>query len=247
MIKLTRRRDKKYLKIDYLLPILIFISGLMMFLVSRSLFANSPDVLSFSTIGVSVFEKFLNKKVNKDAEFEKLKNSFAEQGNKFGFYIEDISTGKTYAYNENVKIYAASMYKFPVAVTVLNEIQKKNMALTTELTYTQADFEGGTGSINRNSFGTIFSIEQLLTNLIDYSDNVAQNILLHRISKPQVGALINQNLDSTSGSLFAAENVTSPAEMGNFLKNIYKGEQLTQENKNLLFIFIQTFFNELIT
>ena len=235
MIKFTRRRDKKYLKIDLLLPFLVLFSCVITFVFVRSLFVSSSDVLSFSTISFSAFEKFLTKKVDKDNEFEKLKARLDEQGNKYSLYIEDLVTGKTYTYNPNQKIYAASVYKMPVAVTILNEIEKGNLSLTTELTYTQQDFEGGTGVLSGNRFGTLFSVEQLLTNLIDHSDNVAQNILLHRVSKAQIGALINQVNGTPSGSSFAGENIAASAEVATFIKNIYKGDTLTQENKNLLF------------
>ncbi|RJR26462.1 serine hydrolase [candidate division WWE3 bacterium] len=249
MIKWTRRRDKKYLKIDRIVPLLILISVVSVLLLARSLFLESSDVLSFSTIGFSVFEKFLSgNRIDKDKEFEALKKVLEQQGTKYSLYIEDLATGKTYAYNAQERTYAASMYKVPVAAAVLKSIQDRNLSFTTELIYAQSDYADGTGVINRNQFGTKFSVEQLLTHLLDDSDNTAQNMLLRKVSKAQVGTLISQNIDNPSQSIFAAENTATATEMATFLKNMYKKDVLTQENKNFLFNEMkQTAFDDRIT
>lgn len=174
-------------------------------------------------------------KNNADDIFVELTTQLEMRGSKYSLYIENLNTGKKYEYKSGTEMYGASLFKVPVAVAVLKEIQDGNISFDTKLSYSDENYQEGTGIITGSDNGVQFSVRNLIKYLIDHSDNSAQSMIINKIGEQKVSNVVLQNSSAKGNTVFVFENIVSTADMSDFLKNVYIGTTLTQDNKNLLF------------
>jgi len=165
-------------------------------------------------------------------EFNKLTNTIENEKGNYSLYIKNLKTNKTYTYNSNNIYYAASLYKLPVGVAVLKQIQEGKISFTTSLPYLPKHYTDGTGYINQSNYGTMYTVDQLLTALYKDSDNVAQEMLLDLIdvdSKNVSNAFPKQGVSD-----YYHVNKSSSLEIGEYIEYIFNSDYLTLENKQYL-------------
>ncbi len=171
--------------------------------------------------------------VEQQTDFDELVSNLRKYKGQYSLYIKNLEDhAEEYRYQENKKYYAASLYKVPVAVSILKEIDRGNISLDTKVEYKKEDTADGTGVIYHSPTGTKYSVESILSFLLKQSDNTGQNILMRSFSKTtseQAFSLVNRLSD------FHAKNITSAKEYSDFLMTIYEGDYLTEESKGYLF------------
>lgn len=102
----------------------------------------------------------------------------------FALYVKDITTQHDYTFNASTPMYLASAVKIPVMVAVYGQVAQGEITLEDKVTLTIEDLRDGSGDLKRLPPGTEISIDELLTQMMAVSDNVATDVLL-RYLEPQ--------------------------------------------------------------
>ncbi len=100
-------------------------------------------------------------------------------------YYKDLDTGFEYTYNEDFIYENASIKKVPTYLYVYKQIKEGNIDPNTKLTYDESHIYGGTGIIQGQPLGTSYTIQDLLTKSIVYSDNVAFIMLQNYVNSQE--------------------------------------------------------------
>ena len=113
-----------------------------------------------------------------DYAFDALLRPF---GNTLSVYFYNIEAGFNYTYNTNRRYFSASVTKASFALYIYQKAERGEVDLDSYVTFTHADFLGGSGIIWRNYLvGTQFTQRELLRKNLMYSDNVA-TLMLRRV------------------------------------------------------------------
>jgi beta-lactamase class A len=146
----------------------------------------------------------------------------AAQG-RYGVWIQELGSGRTLQMGQDTALEAASVIKVPEALYLLHQVDAGAIKLTDQVTLQQGDFMGGTGILyGRAHPGDQVSYQDLLTDLIRYSDNTAWQALMRTLGAGSIDAYAaslgapdcRQKQDSCTareaGSLFAKLASGSP-------------------------------------
>jgi beta-lactamase class A len=166
----------------------------------------------------------------KHTEFQQLAKVVYEKPGTYGVYVKDLKTSQVYAINEEYNFFSASLFKVPIAVAMLKEMESGNIKLDQEVVYTENDFTDGSGVLNQNEFDTVLTMNEVFTQLLFSSDNVAQNILTRSIS----GSSIAEAFDMSGDKRFYSENTVSPLVMGTYFEKITHYDYLQPNSINFL-------------
>ena len=112
-----------------------------------------------------------------------LENLYNQSNNYFAFKYTDIYTGFTISYNANQEIFAASTIKAPMAIYLYNQAELGNIDLEEKLTYTSSYYNSGTGILKNKAFNKSYTVRELISYAIIYSDNAAYNMLMDRFGR----------------------------------------------------------------
>ena len=155
------------------------------------------------------------------------------------------SQGYNFQYNPEVVVYGASLYKIPIAITVLNKVQNSALTLDTEIVLDIYDISDGSGTIKSYQVGTKFTIEQLLNYLLKQSDNTAQNMLLKVVSYNDINALFKNDLEVQQ---ILANGNTKASDYVILLENLINGKYINMAyTKYLVELMSQTSFDNRIS
>jgi beta-lactamase class A len=121
------------------------------------------------------------------AEIERVKKSFSGS---IAVYTSDLSRGVRFMYNADKPSYLASGVKLAFMVEVFRQVQRGELSLDEEVTYTADDIRDGAPVVNPKPVGSKFTIRQLLTWMMQSSDNAASDMIAKRIGLQN----INQGL-----------------------------------------------------
>jgi hypothetical protein len=99
-------------------------------------------------------------------------------GGNLSVFYKNMETGFRFVHNENEVFFSASVPKAFFSLYIYLMAERGEVDLDGLLTYTNADYHGGSGVINtRYAPGTQFTRRELLRLNLSYSDNIATNIL----------------------------------------------------------------------
>ncbi len=180
-------------------------------------------------------------------EYEALKNKLfqtvASERGTFGVYLIDLKSGKTMGINPLEPFHAASTFKLPLNAYLFKNITDGQVDPNLNLVYQSKHYEGGTGRLQYDPVGSSYNIETLSKYSIIYSDNVATNILLSYLGKPNVkdymrsiGGLVVDN----------QKNITCPKDMAEYMKYLLALAGENQEYNRLLAYMENTIYNDRI-
>jgi len=210
------------------------------FLLVLWVFVRDQDGSVLST-SVSVFSNYIQTK--NEREFKK---SLETRYGDFGLYIVDLNTQKEYSFNKNQVFYAASLYKLPIAVATLRQIQTGDLAPYAKVEFLESDHIKGSGTVSDSEYGTFFNVTQLLTKLIRDSDNSAQVMLERTLDRNVITQAFN--LSRGANSTFYSINESAPEEIGNYIIKLIGGDYLNGKNKEkLLELMSSTSFDNRIS
>ena len=143
-----------------------------------------------------------------------------------GVYVEPLEGGATYGINQDEEFIGASVNKVLIMAQVLREIEEGKLDFKNEYRLQKKDIQNyGTGSMRYASLGAVYTIEELLRLTGKSSDNTAAHVLNLMLGKNKLNDFIKElKMEKTS----MKENITTPAEMGQFFSKVYHGEILSE-------------------
>ncbi|OGS25461.1 MAG: hypothetical protein A3J70_07425 [Elusimicrobia bacterium RIFCSPHIGHO2_02_FULL_61_10] len=149
-------------------------------------------------------------------------------------YVKNLETGKEWAYNADEKMPSASLIKLPIMIGVVEKIGKGELSLDHPMVLTREARRSGSGHIKWRPNGEVFTIGQLLEEMMAYSDNIAQELLIRAVGMKYLRerfaafGLTATNITREGLSLAPRtriENYTTAREMGMLLEQIYRGQK----------------------
>jgi beta-lactamase class A len=165
-----------------------------------------------------------------------------------GVSILDIESRDTLNYNGNARLVMHSVMKFPIAMTILNMVDKGKYKLDKKFKVSKNDLPTGLWSPLRDKYpnGTEIALSDLLSYMVSQSDNNACDFLLKKIGGPEVVEDYIQSLGIKGINIVASEgdmakawevqytNWCKPAEVVHLLDLFYQGKVLSKTSNDFL-------------
>jgi beta-lactamase class A len=155
--------------------------------------------------------------------------------------VMDLSTGYHVGYNAAAPMPAASTIKVPVMVEVFRQLEAGRFDLDHRVTLLASDKDYGSGDLCDEPDGSTFTVDELLSKMIDISDNTATNMLirlvgLHNINRTMVDLGLRRTrltgyVRTDSWSVRQALE-SSPADMVHLLMMMAKRELIDDWSSN---------------
>lgn len=149
---------------------------------------------------------------------EQLQSYLKNFPGKYGIYYSNLADDSEFGINQEDKFTAASTIKIPINLYLYEQIKSGTLDAQSKLTYTKADYEEGTGIIQDESFGKEYTLKELSRLSIENSDNIAANMLLRLLDLTKVKDFMKK---SGGKIVDNEENITSPKDMGLYMKSVY--------------------------
>jgi len=151
--------------------------------------------------------------------------------NNASVYIREYANNTWTTVNDDVKYDPGSLFKVPVMIAILKMNEMKPGFLNKPVTYSKKIDDGKNVSFKDKSIvlGNTYTIKELLTYMIKYSDNEATILL-----ESQMDSVILQNLFKDIGlevpNIYASQYQFTTKEYSYFMRAIYNASYLTIEN-----------------
>lgn len=174
---------------------------------------------------------------------KEIKKYLETRRGKYSFFFEDLSSGYTYGYNENVKMVSAGCMKLPIAVALLKDEEKEKVHFLDKVKVESKDKVFGTGIIHE--FGEKeYTIFELLVVMLIQSDNTATNKIIDLVGQNKINEVIKElgmtntelNRKTADERNFKSdvENYTSSQDLARLWRHLYNGTYLKKENSQML-------------
>ena len=179
-------------------------------------------------------------------EIEKI---IKESKGTIGVAIKDLSNGKTLVFNKNHKFPMQSVYKFPLAMAVLHEVDKGKFALDQKILVTKKDLLPNTWSPMREKYpeGNVeLTLAEILSFTVSQSDNNGCDILFRLLGGTANVDKYIKSLGIKDMSIVATEeemhaawdvqytNWSKPKAMLKLLEIFNKGNKLSKSSNEFL-------------
>ena len=167
-----------------------------------------------------------------------------------GVAINGIKTSDTLSINGEKHFPMQSVFKFPIALTILSEVDKGNLSLDQEIEIKKSELLPGLWSPIRKKYpeGITLTIAEIIEYTVALSDNVGCDALLRLLGKPQA---VEDYFSSIGFKDFAVKineetmqnnwelqflNWTTPKEANKILATFYenKNDLLSKENYDFI-------------
>lgn len=200
-------------------------------------------ILSLSLFSVQIFAQ------NMDELRKELNEIITTKNATIGVSIKGIENKDTLSINGNMSMPMMSVFKFHIALTVLNEVDKGKLNLEQKIFIKKEDLKEDTWSPIREEFpnGNMdLTIDQLLRYTVSHSDNNGCDILLKLIGGTEaVQKLINKNgikdftIKVNEEQMRTWENLyintTTPIATTELLEKFYKRKVLKKATTKYLY------------
>lgn len=179
---------------------------------------------------------------------EKLSRLLETKKGNIGVSVRVIESGEQTAINGNKHYPMQSVYKFHLALAVLDAVDKKTISLDQKVTATKKDLRANTWSPLRDKFpeGTDISVASLLDYSVSKSDNNACDILFRLSGGTAITDAYIRQLGIKDISIVATEeemtkawniqyqNFSSPDATTQLLSGFFEGKYLSAESTTFL-------------
>lgn len=157
-------------------------------------------------------------------------------------YFEFLNTGANIAVNKDVEFFPASLLKLPLAMTAVKKIERGEWKWNNELVLMGPDKDNRFGELYKQPIGTLFTIEELVNEMLLNSDNTAYLMVLRNLEPDEFQKtqehLGLQDFFSKSGKISAKKYAV-------ILRSLYTASYLNREDSNkLITIITETKFKE---
>jgi len=182
---------------------------------------------------------------------DELKEMYKKENSNISFYIEDLNSGSWTGWQEREAFVSASLLKVPVAIGVMKKIDKEDWTLNTKLTYEEKHKDTGFGKLWEEPIGSEFTIERLISEMLQNSDNTSFRILASNLSEEDfANVYYHIGVVDPALSAEALENGGKVAklpskEMASIFRALYNATYLTRKSSNyILDLLTKTQFDE---
>lgn len=188
--------------------------------------------ISFLTLPVlaqNSFLQLLRQKTEND-----LQRIITASPSVLGYMALDLTTGESFAFNENLVFPQGSAIKIPVLMEVYKQARQGKFALTDLRKVEKTDIVGGTGVLKDLTDPAALSIRNLGVLMIVLSDNSATNSLIELVGMNSINATmeslglkntkVQRRMINQAASARGEENISTPAEAVKILKMLYDGK-----------------------
>ncbi|MGZ3767357.1 MAG: class A beta-lactamase, subclass A2, partial [Mucilaginibacter sp.] len=165
-----------------------------------------------------------------------------------GVSILGLESRDTLNYNGNARLVMHSVMKFPIAMTVLNLVDKGKYKLDQKFKVSKKDLPTGTWSPLRDKYpdGTEIALSDLLSYMVSLSDNNACDFLLKKLGGPETVENYIRSLGINGINIVASEgdmakawevqytNWCKPADVVHLLDIFYEGKALSKSSNEFL-------------
>jgi beta-lactamase class A len=157
-----------------------------------------------------------------------------------------LESGESVSLNGNQRFPMQSVYKLPIAMAVLNQVDQGNLKLDQKIQIEASDIVQGSQVLDENSQGKEFTLSELLQYMVSKSDNTACDVLLRLIGEPQrvteyLSSLgINDIVVANTEKELAQDpnvqyrNSATPDAAVVLLRTLYEGRGLSKSSQALL-------------
>ncbi|MBR5278796.1 MAG: serine hydrolase [Clostridia bacterium] len=105
-----------------------------------------------------------------------LEAKLASYDNTISFVVYSIDNSKAISYNTEARIFCASAIKAPFAYFACTVMEELDIPLSTETVYKKEHYETGTGDLQYQPVGSVFTLETVISKAMSISDNVGYNM-----------------------------------------------------------------------
>jgi len=171
--------------------------------------------------------------------------SQAAQG-RVGVKATVLETGESVALNGNQQFPMQSVYKFPIAMAVLAQVDRGKLKLDHKIRVEASDVLQGSRILDEKSQGMEFSLAELLKYMVSESDNTASDVLLRQVGEPRivteylrglgVNNIVVANTEKELGQDTAVQyrNYATPDATVVLLRAFHEGKGLSKSSQALL-------------
>jgi|LSQX01.1.fsa_nt_gb beta-lactamase class A len=150
---------------------------------------------------------------------KKVGDFIATQHGKYGVHFIDLATDEYFGINDRDSYIAASTSKLPMNLMLYTKFEKGEINPEFNVQYLEEDLEPGTGIIQKEPFGTEFTIKEASELSIRYSDNCAINMIIRTLGIEEICQYI---LDLGGDIYYTDGNRTSPHDLGIIARELYR-------------------------
>lgn len=187
-------------------------------------------------------------KADKKQEFNTLEADLAQyikpyQG-KVTLRYQNLVTNEGYSLNSNTEVPAASTIKLPLALYVMKLADGGQIDLNETLTYQSQHYYGGSGVIQNDKVGSVYTIDELVEKALIYSDNIAFIMLKERVRPNQFVSFLK-----SIGADYAypgGRNTTSADDLTLYTEELYRYANQSANGKKLVQYLEHTVYNTTI-
>lgn len=159
-------------------------------------------------------------------------------------HLKDMKTGKTWTYHPDDLFPSASLIKVPIMACAFQKIHEGRLSLNDNLTLRRRHRVGGSGSLKWRPDGTRIKVRDLLSMMINESDNTATAIVIEVLGLSYIqqqfakmGLFYTEIYPegmSIKGGRVANENYTTAQEMATLMERIYRGEMVDRYSSRIM-------------
>ena len=162
-----------------------------------------------------------------------------------GFYLIDLETGMSCGYNADDQFSTASTVKAGFGLYCFKSMAAGRGSMSDTVVYKRKHHVSGSGVIQRKPFGTVYTVEQLMTLMLDNSDNIAYYMLLDYFGMSGYNEMIHSL--GVECSLYETNKwgTLSPHELGLIWQEIYRFKDTCDEGAELWRLLTTNRFNEI--
>lgn len=162
---------------------------------------------------------------------ENIKSYLSQQTGSYALSVIELDDGRSFGIRDNEYFRAASTAKVGIAAYAYHLIDEGKLSGDKVYTYTSADYEGGTGTLQADSIGSKYKVSYLLERMIVVSDNVATNILIRNLGRSNIQSF----LDNNGLQEFKVDNnTTTPRAATKLLSQIYNNQLISKKYRDEL-------------
>jgi beta-lactamase class A len=173
------------------------------------------------------------------------KISHAAQGY-VGVTATVLETGESVSYNSDRRFPMQSVYKFPIAMAVLAQVDRGTLKLDQKIRVKKSDIVKDSLILDEKSQGMEFSLAELLKYMVSESDNTACDVLLRLLGGAEVATqylrglgvhdIVVANTEKELGQDSAVQyrNYATPDAAVVLLRTFHEGKGLSESSQALL-------------
>lgn len=175
---------------------------------------------------------------------DKVRGSVEKLQGSYGFWVENLTDGVSYGWNEEMQVEAASMIKVPIMLAVEKKIQTGEITLTDKYILAERDRRTGSGPMEYYAAGTEVTIDKVMEEMGKKSDNTGAAAMTRKVGDQAILDVISElKMEDTDWE----EKMTTARDMGLMWKEVYRGEILKDGKERFWNYLEESIYEDRIT